>query len=82
MMIGLVTGEEKCGCYVPTLRMLCTEEEEKAMVRSAPDGSDNKTLNETNRFSVEAVGDLPPYFLKILCARSIWYIPSHAFFCK
>ena len=41
MMIGLVTGEEKCGCYVPTLRMLCTEEEEKAMVRSAPDGSDN-----------------------------------------
>ena len=46
MMIGLVTGEEKCGCYVPTLRMLCTEEEEeeKAMVRSAPDGSDNKVV--------------------------------------
>ena len=37
MMIGLVTGGEKCGCYVRTLRMLCTE---KATVWSAPDGSD------------------------------------------
>ena len=40
MMIGLVTGGEKCGCYVRTLRMLCTE---KATVWSAPDGSDKHT---------------------------------------
>ena len=36
MMIGL--GTEKCGCYVPTLRMLCPK---KATLWSVPCGSDN-----------------------------------------
>ena len=40
MMIGLVTDGGECGCYVRTLRMLCTE---KATVWSAPDGSDKHT---------------------------------------
>ena len=41
MMIGLVTDGGECGCYVRTLRMLCTE---KATVWSAPDGSDKQSF--------------------------------------